>query len=97
MSGMRVTAGLTWREAIRRKILFAAVLIGLALLVGSVGLWFGFALFLVFILWFVPLYEEPDMLRRFGDEYRGYCAEVPRWFPRILHRHAPHRATPAPR
>ncbi len=72
-----------------------AVISGLALLVGSVGLWFGFALFIVFVLWFIPFYEEPDMDRRFGDQYREYCREVPRWFPRLRHRHAPHRATPA--
>jgi protein-S-isoprenylcysteine O-methyltransferase Ste14 len=57
------------------------LLIGLALTLGSVGLWFGFVLFLLFISWFVLNYEEPDMERRFGEEYREYCRQTPRWWP----------------
>ncbi len=60
-----------------------ALLIGLALTLGSVGLWFGIALFVVYGAFFVPLHEERDMQRRFGDEYRQYCREVPRWWPRL--------------
>ena len=63
-----------------------AILVGLALLLGSVGLWFGFALFVAFAAVFVRLYEEPDMERRFGAEYREYCRQVPRWWPRFLSR-----------
>lgn len=58
------------------------VLSGLALLLGSVGLWFGIGMFVIFVRWFVPAYEEPDMEKRFGAAYRDYCARVPRWFPR---------------
>ena len=32
---------------------------------------------------FVLLYEEPALRRKFGDEYRLYCARVPRWIPRL--------------
>jgi protein-S-isoprenylcysteine O-methyltransferase Ste14 len=32
---------------------------------------------------FVLAYEEPTLRRTFGDEYRVYCANVPRWIPRI--------------
>ena len=39
--------------------------------------------FIAFILWFVPAYEERDMERRFGEEYRRYCEQVPRWWPRL--------------
>ncbi len=60
-----------------------AIIVGTALWVGSLGLWFGFAMFLVFLMLFVPLYEERDMQRRFGEEYREYCRQVPRWWPRI--------------
>ena len=60
------------------------LLVGLALALGSVGLWFGFAFFLLFVRWFVANYEEPDMERRFGEDYREYCRQTPRWWP--LHR-----------
>jgi protein-S-isoprenylcysteine O-methyltransferase Ste14 len=59
------------------------LLAGLALWLGSVGLWFGFAGFLLFVRWFVRAYEEPDMERRFGQEYHEYCRRVPRWWPRL--------------
>ncbi len=58
-----------------------ATLIGLCLWLGSVSLWVGVAGFVLFVSLFVPRYEERDMLRRFGDEYREYCRQVPRWFP----------------
>jgi protein-S-isoprenylcysteine O-methyltransferase Ste14 len=60
-----------------------AILVGLALWLGSVGLWFGLSLFLLFVSWFVPNYEERDMERRFGQAYREYCRRVPRWLPRL--------------
>jgi protein-S-isoprenylcysteine O-methyltransferase Ste14 len=25
--------------------------------------------------------EEPELRRRFGDDYAAYCRRVPRWFP----------------
>jgi protein-S-isoprenylcysteine O-methyltransferase Ste14 len=59
-----------------------AILAGLAFILESAGLWFGFVLFLGFAAWFVPHYEEPDMERRFGGDYREYCRRVPRWWPR---------------
>ena len=31
---------------------------------------------------FVMAYEEPALRRKFGAEYRDYCAHVPRWVPR---------------
>jgi protein-S-isoprenylcysteine O-methyltransferase Ste14 len=60
-----------------------SILAGLALLLGSIGLWLGFSLFLLFVRWFVPCYKERDMERRFGAEYREYCLWVPRWWPRF--------------
>jgi len=62
-----------------------SLLTGLALWTGIAGLWVALGIFLTFILLFVPLYEERDMERRFGEEYRDYCRRVPRWLPR------PHR------
>ncbi len=60
-----------------------AIIVGTALWVGSLGLWFGFATFILFVMLFVPLYEERDMQQRFGEEYREYCRQVPRWWPRF--------------
>jgi protein-S-isoprenylcysteine O-methyltransferase Ste14 len=63
-----------------------AIYVGLALWLGSVGLWLGLAFFLLFIRWFVRAYEEPDMERRFGEEHRDYRRQVPRWWPRFRSR-----------
>ncbi len=60
-----------------------AIIVGTALWLGSLGLWCGFAAFIVFLILFVPLYEERDMQLRFGEEYREYCRQVPRWWPRF--------------
>lgn len=38
-----------------------------------------FALFAVMVLG----YEEPTLRDQFGDEYRDYCARVPRWIPAL--------------
>lgn len=59
-----------------------AVLAGEAALFGSLPLliWFG----LFFALNYVGFrtYEEPGLERRFGEEYRTYKRNVPRWLPR---------------
>ncbi|HTQ57574.1 MAG TPA: isoprenylcysteine carboxylmethyltransferase family protein [Bryobacteraceae bacterium] len=44
-------------------------------------LWYGLAVLFFFHL-FVILYEEPALRRQFGESYRRYRAEVPRWIPR---------------
>jgi protein-S-isoprenylcysteine O-methyltransferase Ste14 len=58
-----------------------AVLLGEAALFGSLGLllW-GAGFFVVNHAWF-RFYEEPGLEERFGEEYRAYKAEVPRWLP----------------
>jgi protein-S-isoprenylcysteine O-methyltransferase Ste14 len=60
-----------------------AVVLGEAALFGSVPLlvWFG-AVFAVNAVYF-PLVEEPDLRKRFGEDYEAYCAAVPRWVPRL--------------
>jgi protein-S-isoprenylcysteine O-methyltransferase Ste14 len=61
----------------------ALMLIGQALLWSSwaIGIWAG-----VFVLinhvYFVAL-EEPGLEQRFGEPYRVYKANVPRWIPRL--------------
>jgi protein-S-isoprenylcysteine O-methyltransferase Ste14 len=32
---------------------------------------------------FVMLYEEPTLRKAFGPDYDQYCANVPRWLPRM--------------
>jgi protein-S-isoprenylcysteine O-methyltransferase Ste14 len=59
-----------------------AVLLGEAALFGSSALLIYAALFLgINWVWFV-LEEEPGLERRFGDDYRCYRRNVPRWIPR---------------
>lgn len=32
---------------------------------------------------YFPLFEEKGLQKRFGDDYREYCAHVPRWIPKL--------------
>lgn len=61
----------------------ALILIGEALFWGSVaaGVWAG-AFILINHLYFL-LSEEPGLEKRFGEGYRQYKANVPRWIPRL--------------
>lgn len=34
---------------------------------------------------YFALSEEPELEQRFGDAYRDYKREVPRWIPRLPH------------
>lgn len=74
-----------WYRHVRNPIYVAGVaaILGQGLLFGSVRLLlYGIA------VWagahaVVRLYEEPGLRRRFGREYEIYCANVPRWIPRV--------------
>jgi protein-S-isoprenylcysteine O-methyltransferase Ste14 len=59
------------------------MLVGEALLwrSGALALWAG--TFLLINHTYFLLSEEPGLERRFGDSYRVYRANVPRWIPRI--------------
>lgn len=59
-----------------------SVVVGQALLHGN-SLLFSYAAFLfcAFHL-FVLFYEEPTLRRTYGEEYKAYCARVPRWLPK---------------
>jgi protein-S-isoprenylcysteine O-methyltransferase Ste14 len=61
----------------------AAILFGEAVALGSVRLLIWCALFLVTNLVYIPLSEEPGLIQRFGDDYRLYQQNVPRWIPRL--------------
>jgi protein-S-isoprenylcysteine O-methyltransferase Ste14 len=60
-----------------------SVLLGEGILCGSLAiLAWTFLFFLVNTLYF-KLSEEPGLLKRFGDEYATYRANVPMWLPRL--------------
>ena len=60
-----------------------ALILGQGLLFGSVRvLEYGLAVWTGFFL-FVLLYEEPTLRSSFGSEYEEFCANVPRWIPRL--------------
>lgn len=59
------------------------ILIGEAILLGSreIAIW---ALIFLFInMLYFKVYEEPGLVKRFGEEYRTYRAHVPMWLPRL--------------
>jgi protein-S-isoprenylcysteine O-methyltransferase Ste14 len=58
------------------------ILLGEGLLLGSPWILVYFAGFVVVNGIYIPLVEEPGLLRRFGDDYRAYRRAVPRWIPR---------------
>ena len=59
------------------------ILLGEAIFFGSWWLlgWFSFALILNLI--YIPLSEEPGLVKRFGEDYVQYEQNVPRWIPRL--------------
>ena len=59
------------------------VLIGEADLFMSVGILIWFLLFFIGSILLVPLWEEADLERRFGESYREYKRHVTRWIPKI--------------
>jgi protein-S-isoprenylcysteine O-methyltransferase Ste14 len=58
------------------------VLAGEAVLFGSPALAIWLAAFFAANFVLFGLYEEPGLERRFGEEYRLYKRNVPRWLPR---------------
>lgn len=60
-----------------------ALIVGQGLLFGSIRiLEYGIAVWMGFYL-FVLIYEEPTLRMTFGPEYEEFCANVPRWVPRL--------------
>jgi protein-S-isoprenylcysteine O-methyltransferase Ste14 len=58
------------------------LLLAEAALFASPALLAWFAAFAVANLLWIPLVEEPALVRRFGDLYQDYRLHVPRWIPR---------------
>ena len=59
------------------------LILGQGLFFGSLGvLEYGIAVWTVLYV-FVLIYEEPTLRNRHGLEYEEFCANVPRWIPRL--------------
>ena len=63
---------------------------GVALILAGEAVLFQSWPIAVLFVWFVllnaiyfPLVEERGLRRRFGADYEAYCADVPRWVPRL--------------
>jgi protein-S-isoprenylcysteine O-methyltransferase Ste14 len=61
----------------------ALVLAGEALVLGSTGVAIWLAGFVAVNAVYLPLVEEPALVRRFGADYERYVRNVPRWMPRL--------------
>lgn len=60
-----------------------SLILGQGLLFGSIRvLEYGIAVWVGFFL-FVVIYEEPTLRKSYGREYEEFCANVPRWIPRL--------------
>jgi protein-S-isoprenylcysteine O-methyltransferase Ste14 len=69
-----------------RNPMYVAVLVtlvGESLLLGSRSILVYAAIVATCCHWFVVLYEEPALRRRFGADYDDYCRRVHRWRPRF--------------
>ena len=60
-----------------------SVLIGETVLFMNVGILIWFLIFVAASILFVAIWEEQDLEKRFGEPYRQYKKQVPRWVPRI--------------
>ncbi len=58
------------------------ILLGEAFLFASQKLFAYVAVMFIVYLLVVILYEEPTLKHKFGESYRRYCRNVPRWIPR---------------
>ena len=59
------------------------VLIGEALILRCVPIFLWALVFILTNFVYIPTWEEPDLVDRFGDEYVDYRRHVPPWFPRV--------------
>jgi hypothetical protein len=59
------------------------VLLGEAILATSLPLLGWFILFVIGNAVYIPLAEEPGLVKRFGADYLTYKQNVPRWIPRL--------------
>jgi protein-S-isoprenylcysteine O-methyltransferase Ste14 len=71
---------------VRNPIYIGNLLICSGLIISSELLWFApIAFFYCFGIYsLVVRYEEGHLLEKFGENYRKYLSEVPRWFPNTI-------------
>jgi protein-S-isoprenylcysteine O-methyltransferase Ste14 len=71
---------------LRNPIYLGNLLICLGLVVTSELLWFvPIALFYCFSIYSLAVrYEEGHLSKKYGEPYRKYMSEVPKWFPRTI-------------
>jgi protein-S-isoprenylcysteine O-methyltransferase Ste14 len=60
-----------------------AILLGESILFGSFPIFVLFFIFWILAHTYFIKFEEPGLIRRFGEEYVQYCENVPRWIPRV--------------
>ena len=77
-----VTSGIYGRIRHPRYLQMDLALAGYAMIAGYPAAYGALLLWLVGIR-FVVFLEERELLRRFGDEYRRYCEQVPRFIPKF--------------
>jgi protein-S-isoprenylcysteine O-methyltransferase Ste14 len=59
------------------------ILLGEAVAAASLPLLCWFLVFVVVNAVYIPLVEEPGLVKRFGEDYLVYKRNVPRWLPRV--------------
>ena len=59
------------------------LLLGEAGLTASLPLLIFVVLVVIINAIYIPLSEEPGLVKRFGEEYEAYRRNVPRWIPRL--------------
>jgi protein-S-isoprenylcysteine O-methyltransferase Ste14 len=59
------------------------VLIGESITISSLNILIWAAIFFIINNIYFLIYEEIDLLKKFGDEYSEYKKNVPRWIPRL--------------
>jgi protein-S-isoprenylcysteine O-methyltransferase Ste14 len=59
------------------------ILVGETILAASLPLLSCFLIVVIVNAIYIPLAEEPGLVKRFGDEYLTYKRNVPRWIPRL--------------
>ena len=59
------------------------VLLGESMITASLPLFWWYFFVVVVNAIYIPLSEEPGLVKRFGEDYVNYKRNVPRWIPRL--------------